>query len=137
MSLICFNEITKRPIVKIDLSKAVQIEDNFDPVDPTLVSPGSKMTTTPSRTGAPAMQRNASTFSTAAYEDLDENYHVERSFRITFADGERISFFTDTDEEKEQWLDALEEVVGKSSPTAPIWAHAATNLIRGLTGQKK
>ncbi|KAK0549861.1 Bud site selection protein bud4 [Tilletia horrida] len=137
MSLICFNEITKRPIVKIDLSKAVQIEDNFDPVDPTLVSPSSKMTTTPSRTGAPAMQRNASTFSTAAYEDLDENYHVERSFRITFADGERISFFTDTDEEKEQWLDALEEVVGKSSPTAPIWAHAATNLIRGLTGQKK
>ncbi|KAL9938679.1 hypothetical protein V8E36_002398 [Tilletia maclaganii] len=126
-SLICFNEVTKRPIVKIDLSKAVEIEDNFDPVDATLVSPGGT-------SGGPGkrMQRTMSTYSTAAYEDLDENYHVERSFRITFQNGERISFFADTDEEKDKWLTALRDVVGKPSAVAPLWAHAANDMLRRI-----
>ncbi|KAK0548448.1 Bud site selection protein bud4 [Tilletia horrida] len=126
-SLICFNEITKRPIVKIDLSKAVQIEDSFDPVDATLVSPGGSSGAVP-----PRMQRTLSTVSTSAFEDADENYNVERSFRITFGNGERISFFADTDEEKDRWLTALREVIGKPSAIAPLWAHAANDLLRRI-----
>ncbi|CAD6885064.1 unnamed protein product [Tilletia laevis] len=126
VSLICFNEITRRPIVKIDLSKAVAIEDNYDPVDPTLVSPNGASTAA----SATPMQRTASSISTSAFEDADENYNVERSFVITFGNGERISFFADTDEEKDKWLAALRDVVGKPSPVAPLWAHAANDLIR-------
>ncbi|KAE8227232.1 hypothetical protein CF319_g271 [Tilletia indica] len=128
VSLICFNEITRRPIVKIDLSKAVTIEDSFDPVDPTLVSPNSGAMAR----SAPPMKRTISTVSTSAFEDADENYNVERSFRITFEDGERISFFADTDEEKDRWLVALRDVVGKPSSIAPLWAHAANDLIRRI-----
>lgn len=105
--LIGYNEITKKPTIKIDLSKAISIEQSHDPVN--------------NPKGSYAMDD----------EELDENYHVERSFRITFKDGEKISFFADTDEEMKKWLAALSKVVGNGEiPANCVWASVATEMIK-------
>lgn len=106
--LIGYNEITKKPTIKIDLRKAVSIEQTHDPVNSGKASQGHD-----------------------DEEELDETYHVERSFRITFKDGEKISFFADTDAEMQKWLDALKKVVGnKEIPDACVWATVATDMIK-------
>lgn len=106
--LIGFNEITKKPTVKIDLSKAVSIEENHDPHK---------------KTGGKAYNDDE--------EEFDETYHVERSFRITFKDGERIFFFADTDEEMHRWLDALSRIVGDSQiPPQCAWSQLALDMLR-------
>ena len=105
--LIGFNEITKKPTIKIDLSKAVSIEETQDPV------------------------KDSGGVSAHDDEELDENYHVERSFRITFKDGERISFFADTEQEMREWLHALGKLVGNVEiPKNCVWASVAMEMIR-------
>lgn len=105
--LIGFNEITKKPTIKIDLGKAVSIEQSRDPLN--------------KAAGGYAMDD----------EELDGSYHVERSFRITFKDGEKIYFFADTDEEMKKWLIGLRKVVGnKEIPPNCIWATVATEMIK-------
>jgi hypothetical protein len=105
--LIGFNEITKKATVKIDLSKAISIEENKDPV------------------------KNSRGNYNDDDDELDETYHVERSFRITFQDGEKIFFFADSDEEMHRWLKALSKIVGNSSiPAQCAWAQAALELTR-------
>ncbi|PWN33116.1 uncharacterized protein FA14DRAFT_162227 [Meira miltonrushii] len=106
--LIGFNEITKKPTVKIDLSKAISIEENHDPHK---------------KTGGKAYNDDD--------EEFDETYHVERSFRITFKDGERIFFFADTDEEMHRWLNALSKIVGNSQiPPQCAWSQLALDMLR-------
>lgn len=106
--LIGFNEITKKPTVKIDLSKAISIEENHDPHK---------------KTGGKAFNDDE--------EEFDETYHVERSFRITFKDGERIFFFADTDEEMHRWLNALGKIVGNAQiPKQFAWSQLALDLQR-------
>lgn len=126
-SLVCFNEITKKAIVKIDLQKAILLEDNTDPVTPALTPATSQGTSTP---GSGRAQSRAGRSQSSYDEEEDEQYSVERSFRITFADGERISFFADTDGEKDQWLKKLDEVVSSEAPSAPMWAQIASTLIK-------
>lgn len=40
---------------------------------------------------------------------------VEEGFRVRFQNGEVIDFYADSKEEKERWMDALSEVVGKDA----------------------
>ncbi|EPQ26751.1 uncharacterized protein PFL1_05730 [Pseudozyma flocculosa PF-1] len=118
--LVCYNEVTKKPTVKIDLSKAVAVE----------VAADSK-SNPPSRIlGASDGRASRSTVrSVNVEEDPDANYEVERSFRITFADGERIHFFADTDEEKERWVEVLSNVIESPIPPNPLWAQVALESI--------
>lgn len=138
--MICFNEITKKPTVKIDLSKAIAVEDNNDPLTP---SPITSHVNTPSDTGTSA---SSSTYRSATIkkgfrlpqeEELDESYNVERSFRITFADGERISFFADTDEEKTRWLDCFKKVLQNEVSNVPVWAGLAYDLLKNRNLEKR
>lgn len=39
---------------------------------------------------------------------------VEEGFRVRFANGEVIDFYADSTAEKEQWMQALSQVVGKN-----------------------
>ncbi len=65
-------------------------------------------------------------------EDADANYNVDRSFRITFADGERITFFADTETDKSQWVKVISDVIGNEVPPNPLWAQA---LLEGIGSQ--
>ncbi|OBZ69476.1 Septin ring organizing protein mid2 [Grifola frondosa] len=99
-SLIAFNDVTKRAIATIDLRKAVAVEDDRE----TVLSPASGSTT-------------RSMFT----DDFDGPYGVERSFRLVFATDQAITFFADTDEEKDRWLQVLRALVGRIPPN-PLWA---------------
>jgi hypothetical protein len=69
--------VTKKPIAKIDLRKAVGVEDE---------------------------QNNESQEKRQLHSDeYNDLYGVERSFRIQFPGEENISFFADNDEEKTKW----------------------------------
>ena len=46
---------------------------------------------------------------------------VEEGFRVRFANGETIDFYADSAAEKEGWMRALSEVVGKEVKTAKKW----------------
>lgn len=121
--LICFNEVTKKAVVKIDLSKATKIEEAWDPYDTSLIT---------SRDG----KKTARATMVAKYninEEPDESYHVARSFRLTFADSEKIAFFADSDEEKDKWIEVMAEMVNSSErPSAPIWAQCAWTIIKDV-----
>ncbi|CDU22310.1 uncharacterized protein SPSC_00940 [Sporisorium scitamineum] len=120
--LICFNAVTKKPTVKIDLSKAVCVEELGNHVNAgSMIFPsGASQTLGRSRT----MASYATTATLAEEEDADANYHVDRSFRITFADGERISFFADTEAEKSKWVKVISDVIESEVPPNPLWAQA-------------
>ena len=50
----------------------------------------------------------------SAFAEEDEGYaYVEEGFRIRFANGETIDFYADSRERKEEWMEALTQVVGK------------------------
>jgi hypothetical protein len=50
----------------------------------------------------------------SAFAEEDEGYaYVEEGFRIRFANGETIDFYADSTAEKEEWMQALSQVVGK------------------------
>ncbi|CBQ69222.1 conserved hypothetical protein [Sporisorium reilianum SRZ2] len=120
--LICFNAVTKKPTVKIDLSKAVCVEELGNHVNAgSMIFPsGASQAMGRSRT----MASYATAATLAEEEDADANYHVDRSFRITFADGERISFFADTEAEKSQWVKVISDVIESEVPPNPLWAQA-------------
>lgn len=46
---------------------------------------------------------------------------VEEGFRIRFANGETIDFYADSAAEKDGWMKALAEVVGKEPAKAKAW----------------
>jgi len=59
----------------------------------------------------------------------DALFQIERAFRLVFDPidkgvsrrGEEICFYADTDEEKAQWLDVFNALVGHIPPN-PLWA---------------
>lgn len=111
--MIGYNEITKKPTVKIDLRKAISIEQSQDPVN------------------------KAARSYAMDDEELDETYHVERSFRITFKDGEKINFFADTDEEMKRWLTVLKKVItNKEIPANCVWATVALEMMKAAKDKK-
>lgn len=46
---------------------------------------------------------------------------VEEGFRVRFANGETIDFYADSAADKDKWMAALAEVVGKESKPATSW----------------
>ncbi|WFD40984.1 Bud site selection protein bud4 [Malassezia japonica] len=73
--------------------------------------------------------------SSSELEDMDDMIPLQRSFRITFRDGEKIYMFADTDSEKQQWLRVLQNIVSHKLPVPPGWAQAAfqsSNAFHGL-----
>lgn len=87
-SLVAYNDITKKPTAKIDLRKAVQVEDETMSL---LSSSGGE--TSPK---TPQVLRRRSSFSALS--------GIEHSFRIVFLrPEEEISFYADTAEEKKRW----------------------------------
>ncbi|KAJ1025183.1 hypothetical protein NDA16_002688 [Ustilago loliicola] len=125
--LICFNAVTKKPTVKIDLSKAVYVEELGNHVNGgSMIFPAA---TSQAMGRSRTMASYATTGTLAEEEDADANYHVDRSFRITFADGERITFFADTEGEKAQWVKVISDLIGSEVPPNPLWAQA---LLEGI-----
>ncbi|KAJ1019569.1 hypothetical protein NDA18_006047 [Ustilago nuda] len=125
--LICFNAVTKKPTIKIDLSKAVCIEELGNHVNRgSMIFPAA---TSQAMGRSRTMASYAITGTLAEEEDGDANYHVERSFRITFADGERITFFADTEAEKAQWVKVISDVIGSEVPPNPLWAQVLLESI--------
>lgn len=58
----------------------------------------------------------------SAFAEEEEGYmFVEEGFRIRFANGETIDFYADSATEKDGWMKALAEVVGKDSVKAKAW----------------
>ncbi|KAI0249242.1 hypothetical protein BJV78DRAFT_713955 [Lactifluus subvellereus] len=101
-NLVAFNDVTKRATVTIDLRKAIAVEDIPDPLDRVLG---------PSSAQAPL----------GDFEEYEGLYGVERSFRLRFQRNLEILFFTDTDEEKERWLEVLRALIGRIPPNH-LWA---------------
>lgn len=102
-NLVCFNEVTKRPTIRIDLMQAVHIEDT--------------------------------NVHTPADEDVDETYSVENSFRITFRDGEHISFFADSEDSKQVWMRVLSGTMSYRAQPAPRWTRAVQRYIQAHSGE--
>ncbi|KAI7180904.1 DUF1709-domain-containing protein, partial [Hortaea werneckii] len=51
----------------------------------------------------------------SAFAEEDEGYqYVEEGFRIRFANGETIDFYADSRALKDQWMEVLSQVIGKS-----------------------
>ncbi|CAO1617406.1 unnamed protein product [Jaminaea pallidilutea] len=128
--LICFNDITKRPIVRIDLSKASSIDQNWDPYDPSLLTADEHVE------GGKFASKAAMLRKYNANEEPDETYHVPNSFRITFSDGEVITFFADTDEERKQWVKVLKEMVHSKHGPCPLWAQVVVGIIKDVESKK-
>ena len=46
---------------------------------------------------------------------------VEEGFRVRFANGETIDFYADSAAQKDEWMKALSEVVGKDTSKPKTW----------------
>jgi hypothetical protein len=58
----------------------------------------------------------------SAFAEEEEGYmFVEEGFRIRFSNGETIDFYADSAEEKDGWMKALSEVVGKEPEKVKGW----------------
>ncbi|EXJ64053.1 hypothetical protein A1O7_00388 [Cladophialophora yegresii CBS 114405] len=103
--LTAFHETTLQPRATINLAKATRLID-----DKTAL-----------------MQRETSTKGggrrKSGFAEEEEGYmFVEEGFRIRFGNGEVIDFYADSTANKEEWMQALSQVVGKGvqSGSAPI-----------------
>jgi hypothetical protein len=98
--------MTHQPRATINLAKAAKLIDD-------------KSTLTQKETSTKGGGRRKS-----AFAEEEEGYmFVEEGFRIRFANGEVIDFYAENTAEKEGWMKALGEVVGKDakSNSAKAW----------------
>jgi hypothetical protein len=107
-NLVAFSDVTKKATATIDLRQAEAVEDEDD------------VRAAATAALSPASAATASTGSSRFLDALD-GAGPERSFKLLFADGSEIAFFTDSDAEKAQWLDVLRQIVGHI-PQKPLWA---------------
>ncbi|KAK3671950.1 Bud site selection protein bud4 [Recurvomyces mirabilis] len=100
--LTAYHEHTHQKRAVINLAKASRLVDDKS----TLVSNPANANGV---TGVSAKGRRKS-----AFAEEDEGYqYVEEGFRIRFANGETIDFYSDSAGEKDSWMEALRQVVGK------------------------
>lgn len=97
-----------QPRATINLSKATKLIDDKTSLisDPTSANP------------SPSKRRKS------AFAEEDDGYQfVEEGFRIRFANGETIDFYADNPAQKDAWMVALSQSVGKpaSNTTAAKW----------------
>ncbi|RMZ92017.1 hypothetical protein DV736_g748, partial [Chaetothyriales sp. CBS 134916] len=94
--LTAYHEITHQPRATINLTKATKLIDD-------------KSTLTQKETSTKGGGRRKS-----AFAEEEEGYmFVEEGFRIRFANGEVIDFYADSTAQKDDWMKALSQVVGK------------------------
>ncbi|KIV90593.1 hypothetical protein, variant [Exophiala mesophila] len=94
--LTAFHETTLQPRATINIAKATRLIDDKSAL----------------------MQRETSTKGggrrKSGFAEEEEGYmFVEEGFRIRFANGEVIDFYADATADKDQWMQALSQVVGK------------------------
>ncbi|KAK5735805.1 Bud site selection protein bud4 [Elasticomyces elasticus] len=66
----------------------------------------------------------------SAFAEEDEGYqYVEEGFRIRFANGETIDFYADSAAEKDEWMKALSQVIGKPAVEAKKVEQRWTDLV--------
>jgi hypothetical protein len=94
--LTAYHEATRQPRATINLAKAAKLIDD-------------KSALVQKETSAKGGARRRS-----AFAEEEEGYmFVEEGFRIRFANGEVIDFYADSTAAKEEWMQALCQVVGK------------------------
>ncbi|KAI7353089.1 hypothetical protein KC336_g22396, partial [Hortaea werneckii] len=96
--LTAYHEHTQQKRAVINLAKASRLVDDKTTLvaDPTSANPN--------------RSRRRS-----AFAEEDEGYqYVEEGFRIRFANGETIDFYADSRALKDQWMEVLSQVIGKS-----------------------
>lgn len=99
-----YHEATLQPRATINLAKANKLIDDKSSLIQKEVS------------GKGGSRRRS------AFAADEEGYmFVEEGFRVRFANGEVIDFYADSRADKESWMRALAEVVGKESKTARSW----------------
>lgn len=99
-----YHESTRQPRATINLSKASKLIDD-------------KSSLVQKETSGKSGGRRKS-----AFAEEEEGYmFVEEGFRIRFANGETIDFYADSAAEKDGWMRALSEVVGKDLTKPKRW----------------
>lgn len=99
--LTAYHESTLQRRVTINLAKASRLIDDKSSLTKT-------DNTSPGKTGR---SRRKSAFA----EDEEGYMFVEEGFRIRFANGEVIDFYAENTAQKESWMKALADVIGKES----------------------
>ncbi len=92
-----FHETTLQPRATINLAKATRLIDD-------------KSALVQKETSTKGGGRRKSGFA----EEEEGYMFVEEGFRIRFANGEVIDFYADSTAEKDEWMKALSQVVGKN-----------------------
>ena len=108
--LTAYHESTLQPRANINLSKAVKVIDD-------------KSSLTKKETSTKGGGRRKSGFA----EEEEGYMFVEEGFRIRFANGEVIDFYADNAPDKQGWMKALSDTVGKSAASSQ--AKAWTDLV--------
>ncbi|KAI1113169.1 DUF1709-domain-containing protein [Nemania sp. NC0429] len=94
--LTAYHETTRQPRATINLSNAKRLIDDR------------RQLTNPETTGRNGKRRRS------AFAEEEEGYmFVEEGFRIRFNNGEVIDFYADTPEDKDGWMKALGDVIGR------------------------
>ena len=104
--LTAYHEHTHQKRAVVNLAKASRLVDDKTSLvaNPTTTTSSSS----PAKSGGGRRK--------SAFAEEDEGYaYVEEGFRIRFANGETIDFYADSAEEKEGWMGALSQVIGKSA----------------------
>jgi len=103
--LTAFHETTLQPRATINLAKASRLIDD-------------KSSLTQKETSTKGGGRRKSGFA----EEEEGYMFVEEGFRIRFANGEVIDFYADSTAAKDEWMQALAQVVGKGvqGSSAPV-----------------
>jgi len=119
-----YHESTHQPRATINLAKAIKLIDDKSSLT---------QQTTSSRGGG----RRKS-----AFAQEEEGYmYLEEGFRVRFANGETIDFYADTAAEKDAWMAALSQVVGKEARnTSRSWTDLVLKrekALRALNVQKE
>lgn len=95
--LTAYHETTRQPRATINLSNARRLIDDR------------RQLTDPETTGRNGKRRRS------AFAEEEEGYmFVEEGFRIRFNNGEIIDFYADTREDKQGWMKALGDVIGRT-----------------------
>ena len=100
--LTAYHEHTHQPRATINLTKASKLIDDK-----------SSLVNDPAANTASKGRRKS------AFAEEDDGYQfVEEGFRIRFANGETIDFYADNRTQKEEWMTALSQSVGKQASAA-------------------
>ncbi|TKX27366.1 PH domain-containing protein 1 [Elsinoe australis] len=96
--LTAYHEHTMQPRATINLSKASKLIDDK-----------TSLVADPNATHTASKKRRKS-----AFAEEDEGYQfVEEGFRLRFSNGETIDFYADTAAQKDEWMGALSQAIGR------------------------